>query len=67
MVKNRKKNFGRPRTRGPCGLFRPSGHPLKWVVGEVGTPRRARSTQANFDLGHRLFLLRPVLLRPGAT
>ena len=22
---------------------------------------------ANFDLGHRLFLLRPVLLRPGAT
>ena len=29
--------------------------------------RWARSTQANFDLGHRLFLLGPVLLRPGAT
>ena len=28
---------------------------------------RARSTSANFDLGHGLFLLRPVLLRPGAT
>ena len=28
---------------------------------------RARSTQANFNLGHRLFLLRPVLLGPGAT
>ena len=29
--------------------------------------RRGRSTQANFGLGHRLFLLRPVLLRAGAT
>ena len=29
--------------------------------------KRARSTWANFDFGHRLFLLRPVLLRLGAT
>ena len=40
-------------------------------VGKKGTVTarvgRARSTQANFDLAHRLFLLRPVLLRPVAT
>ena len=34
---------------------------------KVSFQERARSTQANFDLGHRLFVLGPVLLRPGAT